>query len=104
FGNVVLEAMSSGLPVVALRAGGISDIVQSGRTGFLIDPDRPTREFADALLPLVDHANLRRGISEEARAYALNQSWDAIMGALRERYLRAIESSTHAASSRALAV
>lgn len=36
FGNVVLEAMASGLPVVGLRAEGISDLVESGKTGTTI--------------------------------------------------------------------
>src|SRR5262249_60401323 len=34
FGNVILEAMASGLPVVALRAGGVGDIVVPGENGF----------------------------------------------------------------------
>lgn len=33
FGNVVLEAMASGLPVVGLRAEGVSDLVENGSTG-----------------------------------------------------------------------
>lgn len=37
FGNVVLEAMASGLPVVGLHAEGVCDLVQSGDTGFLLD-------------------------------------------------------------------
>ena len=43
FGNVVLEALASGLPVVALRAGGIGDIVRPGVTGFLLEPDATAR-------------------------------------------------------------
>ena len=54
FGNVILEAMASGLPVVAVRAGGSGDIVQPGVTGALIDPDAPPSRFADALIRLVD--------------------------------------------------
>src|SRR5258705_226516 len=38
FGNVVLEALASGLPVVALRARGIADIVRPGVTGLLLEP------------------------------------------------------------------
>jgi glycosyltransferase involved in cell wall biosynthesis len=87
FGNVILEAMASGLPVVALRAGGPGDTVRDGRTGLLIEADAPPDRFAAALLRLVDEAGLRRAMAEDARAYALTQTWDAIMGALRERYL-----------------
>ena len=42
-GNVVLEAMSSGLPVVALEAGGVSETVQSGSNGILVEAGRARR-------------------------------------------------------------
>ena len=91
FGNVVLEAMASGLPVVALRAGGVSDIVSAGETGALTDPDRPTSAFASALIHLIDDAPARLAMSASARAYAETQSWDEIMLALRHRYEQVIE-------------
>jgi glycosyltransferase involved in cell wall biosynthesis len=90
FGNVILEAMASGLPVIALRAGGVGDIVRPGVTGTLIDPDAPPERFAEAVIALADNAPFRRRMAESARAYALGQTWDAIMGALRERYQRVI--------------
>jgi glycosyltransferase involved in cell wall biosynthesis len=90
FGNVVLEALASGLPVVALRAGGIGDIVQPGRTGLLCAPDATAEDFARAVETLVDDAELRLRIGENARAYALTQSWDAIMDGLRDRYLQVV--------------
>ncbi len=86
FGNVVLEAMASGLPVVALRAGGVGDIVRPGGTGLLCEPTDPPTKFADGLIRLVDDQALRRDLAESARAYALTQTWEAIMGSLRDRY------------------
>ena len=80
FGNVILEAMASGLPVVAVRAGGVGETVQPGVTGPLIEPDDPPARFAEALIRLVDDADGRRRMAEAARAYALTQTWDAIMG------------------------
>ena len=91
FGNVILEAMASGLPVVASRAGGPGDTVRPGETGLLVEPDAPAQSFADALITLVDDRDLRLRMAASARAYALSQTWDAIMGALRERYLRVVE-------------
>ena len=91
FGNVVLEAMSSGLPVVALRAGGVGDTVRTGLNGIAIDPSESPEHLAEAIKTLVDDVDLRRKISESARVYALGQSWDAIMGSLRQRYQRVIE-------------
>lgn len=90
FGNVVLEAMSSGLPVVGLRAGGVADVVRDGATGVLVDPAEPPRKFADALISLADREEMRRNMSACAREYALSQSWDAVMTGLRQRYLAAI--------------
>jgi len=86
FGNVVLEAMASGLPVVALRAGGVGDTVRPGETGVLVDPAAPPAAFAAALTRLVDDRPLRLRTASAARAYAESQGWDAIMGALRDRY------------------
>lgn len=91
FGNVVLEAMASGLPVVALRAGGVGETVRPGETGFLVEPSEPPDRLADALLSLVDQADERRRMAEAARRYAESQSWGAIMGGLRDRYLSVVE-------------
>ena len=91
FGNVVLEAMASGLPVVALRAGGVGESVQSGTTGILVEPSEPPASFASAVLRLVEHPEQRAAMASAAREYALSQSWDAIMGGLRERYQRVID-------------
>ncbi len=94
FGNVVLEAMASGLPVVALRAGGVGETVQSGATGSLVEPSEPPAQFASALLRLVEHPEERRRMAQAARDYALSQSWDAIMDALRCRYQSVIDAQT----------
>jgi glycosyltransferase involved in cell wall biosynthesis len=91
FGNVVLEAMASGLPVVAVRAGGVGDIVRNGGTGLLVEPGEPPARFAEFLIRLVDDAACRRDLAAAARSYALTQTWDAINGALRDRYLAIIE-------------
>ncbi len=86
FGNVVLEAMASGLPVVAVRAGGVGDTVQPEKTGLLIEPTDPASKLAEALISLVDDRFRRIDLASNARDYALRQSWDAIMLGLRDRY------------------
>jgi glycosyltransferase involved in cell wall biosynthesis len=85
FGNVVLEAMASGLPVIAARAGGPVDHVKSGENGYLFDADN----LAD-LVALVWHygdnrAHLRQ-LGKMARAYAETQSWAHILDGLLETY------------------
>jgi glycosyltransferase involved in cell wall biosynthesis len=91
FGNVVLEAMASGMPVAALRAGGVGDTVQPGKTGLLVEPTEPPARFAEAILALIAEPARLRAMAAAARAYALSQSWDAIMGELRQRYQLAID-------------
>ena len=86
--------MASGLPVVALRAGGVGETVQSGATGILVEPSEPPAQFASALLWLVEHPEERRRMAQAARDYALSQSWDAIMDALRCRYQSVIDAQT----------
>ncbi|MEQ9304203.1 MAG: glycosyltransferase, partial [Marinoscillum sp.] len=53
FGNVILEAMASGLPVVAADKGGPSDILRTGETGFLVKPQME-EEFYDRIVQLAD--------------------------------------------------
>jgi glycosyltransferase involved in cell wall biosynthesis len=91
FGNVVLEAMASGLPVVALRAGGVGETVQSETTGLLVEPSEPAASFAAAILRLVEQPALRTRMAHAARKSALDQSWDEIMSRLRDRYQVVIE-------------
>jgi glycosyltransferase involved in cell wall biosynthesis len=89
FGNVVLEALASGLPVVAIKAGGVGGIIRSGETGILVEPGSPASQMASALVGLVESPALRREMAEAARIHALGQTWDAIMGRLRDHYLAA---------------
>lgn len=88
FGNVILEAMASGLPVVALRAGGVGNIVLPGLNGELLDPDQPAERFAETLIGLIDETALRFRLADSARAFAAGKSWDAVMGLLHDRYER----------------
>jgi UDP-glucose:tetrahydrobiopterin glucosyltransferase len=39
FGNVAIEALACGVPVISYRRGGPAEIIQAGRTGFLVEPD-----------------------------------------------------------------
>ena len=77
FGQVIQEAMASGLPTVALRAGGPADLVVPGQTGTLVAPD-DAPAFADAALRLIVDDLLRARMGRVARAVAEHRSWDAI--------------------------
>jgi glycosyltransferase involved in cell wall biosynthesis len=47
FGQVVLEAQASGIPVIAFRAEGVGDIIQDGRTGWLVPVASPATIMAN---------------------------------------------------------
>ena len=61
FGQVVLEAQASGLPVVAVDAGGPSELIASGRSGVLCPPR--TSALADAIAGLAAHPSSRRRLA-----------------------------------------
>ncbi|MHA6334336.1 glycosyltransferase family 4 protein [Qipengyuania sp. CAU 1752] len=87
FGNVTLEAMASGLPVVAASATGASSLVIDEETGRLVPPG-DTDAFAEALAPYCtdDAHRLAHGQAGEKRSR--EYSWDAINQAVVETYLR----------------
>jgi glycosyltransferase involved in cell wall biosynthesis len=65
FGLVFAEAMAAGLPVVACRAAAVPEIVEDGRTGFLVNPRSPV-ELATALEKLLMDEKLREGFGRAA--------------------------------------
>jgi glycosyltransferase involved in cell wall biosynthesis len=65
-GRVILEAMASRKPVVASNVGGITDIVQDGINGFLVQPNHP-ETLARVLIKLLKDSALRRRLGENGR-------------------------------------
>ena len=63
--NSMLEAMASGLPVVATRHGGIPEAVESGQEGLLV-PERDSRALAAALFEIADNAGIYQTFSRNA--------------------------------------
>jgi len=82
-GLVVLEAMSSGLPVVGANAGGVPEMIVNGATGALFDTEP---EAIDALRGLLQNPEKRRTMGRAARAYAAEHSWRPATLTLIEHY------------------
>jgi glycosyltransferase involved in cell wall biosynthesis len=89
-GFVVLEAMSSGRPVVAARAGGIPDLVQHGENGILYDPEDP-EALLDAVEELLSEPGRARFYGEQARKAAERATWRSETRELVWSYRRAIK-------------
>ena len=68
-GTSLLDAMAAGKPIVATRTGGIPEVVVDGETGILVPP-RDHDALADAMVRLLNDADLRRGMGEAGRARA----------------------------------
>lgn len=89
FGQTLQEAHASGLPVVAPRAGGPIDLVDTGVDGWLYEPaiDGSLRA---AVEPLVADPGLRARMGEAGRRRVRDRSWDAVFGELLDHYGRVI--------------
>jgi glycosyltransferase involved in cell wall biosynthesis len=75
YGNVVLEAMASGIPALVTDEGGPQFIVQHGKTGFVA---KNARDFVEQILWLAANREPRETMSRAARAFALTNTWDAV--------------------------
>ncbi|MEH7235707.1 glycosyltransferase family 4 protein [Bacillus sp. JJ1562] len=77
FGNVMLESMASGTPVIGVNAGGVKNVVQEGITGYLCEPGN-SMEITNTILHLLENDGVRNRMGMEGRKYALTQKWDVI--------------------------
>lgn len=98
FGNVTLEAMASGLPVVASAATGSTSLVQDGVSGALV-PAGKANAFADAIAPYLTDDVLRKAHGDAGEKRSLDFSWDTINQTLADTYMRLIKARTSPAIS-----
>ncbi|MCL6249720.1 glycosyltransferase family 1 protein [Altererythrobacter sp. KTW20L] len=89
FGNVTLEAMASGIPVVAARATGSTSLVRDGETGRLVEPGR-IGDFADVVAAYCTNPLLRAAHGAAGEKRSRDFTWDAINSAVADCYVRLI--------------
>ena len=87
FGQVVMEAMATGLPAVVTDQGGPQELVEDGVTGFVADDEC----FLSRVRDLCTSRALRGEMGQRARAAAEARSWDQIFDELGQHYRQAAE-------------
>jgi len=87
FATVNSEAMASGIPVIASKRGGISEVVQHGKSGLLVRQCRSPRAFADAIARVKTSPGLARRLAQGGRKRVIARfSWNKTVSRLRRKY------------------
>jgi glycosyltransferase involved in cell wall biosynthesis len=89
FGNVVLEAMASGLPVVTPRSGGVLDQVVEGETGLMFNPE-DQQDLIKAVTDLIANKSYARRLGLTGRLVAKQRNWATVMDGLLADYAELI--------------
>jgi D-inositol-3-phosphate glycosyltransferase len=93
FGMVALEGMASGRPVIATAAGGPALIIEHGRNGLLVPPDRAD-VLASQLWQLLNNDTLRKELGSAARWRAEGFGWPAVACEVMQVYRETLEQAT----------
>lgn len=91
FGNVVIEAMSSGLPVVVPNDGGVRDFVEANVNGFLFESENQ-RSLLDSVSHLLAQPEIAQRLGRGGRAKAEAMSWDRVNDIAIQEFIDLIQS------------
>ena len=99
FGQVILEAQASGLPVLAVDAGGAAELIETGRSGCLVPPE--PQALADAVRGLARRAAIRDRLATGGLLAVRSRTWERSLAQLADGWAQAIGSgrgtiATHA--------
>lgn len=90
FGIILLEAMASGIPIIASDIEGYRGVLSDGVEGFLVPPRDPER-IADALLELANDPLMRKEMGKRGRAKSLVYDWAAVVDMLELSFLNLLD-------------
>ena len=93
FGQVVLEAMASGLPVLGFESPGVSDLIIHEKTGYLADSEC-FDSFSEYLSKLVSNNKLREDFAKAGREEALKRTWQQVLNGLFDEYSQVANSTS----------
>lgn len=77
YGNVVIEAMASGLPCVIANGGGSGSLVQDGYNGISC-PTHDTQAYLDGIQTILNHPNARENFIQNGFQYTRHLDWDQL--------------------------
>jgi phosphatidylinositol alpha 1,6-mannosyltransferase len=95
FGNVVMEALASGVPTVVSGGGGPKFLIKDGVTGFV---GYDSEVFIQRVIELLLNPERQAAMSKAAREYALGISWDSIFEKVYVAYGHALRPGVRRAS------
>ena len=84
FGQVIQEAMASGLPSVVINSGGAPDVITDGETGIVVEPT--PQAFAAVIRYLRDTSSVRTMMGSKAREIAEQRPWSVLMAQIEGYY------------------
>lgn len=96
FGNVILEALASGVPAVVTTGGGPKFLIQSGVTGFVASDDRA---FIRCILDMKRDPEMHARMRQAARSYACSNSWDRVFEDVYSAYETVLNATPRRAAS-----
>lgn len=98
YGNVVQEALASGVPAVVTTDGGPKFVIDDGSTGFAASADEA---FIGRVIELIENPQLRQRMAVAARAACANRTWDDVMSNVYRNYREICASAAAEAADRA---
>lgn len=99
FGNVVLEAMASGLAVVAFDYAAAAGVIEQGQSGLLV-PFKDDDAFVAHVVEVARNAALRQHMRAQAREVIRRSDWGTIITQIESVMKQALSSNTASASTR----
>jgi UDP-glucose:(heptosyl)LPS alpha-1,3-glucosyltransferase len=98
FGMVITEAMACGLPVITTAAAGAAELIEHGRTGFVVREPADVETLATCMRTLADAPPLRAAIGRAAAAEMQKHSWDNVANQTMAEYERLVTTCNPAAA------